>query len=359
MERFIIGAALAAAGLFALSSAMGGGAPMSWSLSIGGHGLSSSASSGSGGQSITAEPMVFAAKQFRFEDGFARLVVIPEDRADLSVRLVQAGGAQIPMVRMHAGRLIIDGDLGQRLRGCNDVGAALADRGTVPIAQAPVIEVRTPREVDAAIMSAGYVEIGPSESVDLEVIGCGRVGVAPINGALDLHRAGTSVVRVEAAATADVEGLGDGLADLGVVAERADLSVSGSGRISVREARGELDAQVRGSGGIDVAGGTLQEASATVIGSGLVKIGAGVVELDATVTGSGGVTVDAAVATGEAAVVGSGIITVRTVTGALDQRVVGSGRVVANAPQPSAPTAVVPLVNGQQTEPQPVPANTP
>jgi hypothetical protein len=354
MERFIIGVALAAAGLFALGAATGGSLPMNMSFSFVSDGRGVSAATGTGGQAVTAASETFAARRFRFEDGFARLVVIPEERADIAVRLVQAGAVAAPVLRVAGDRLIIDGELGASLRGCSEAGATLADGAVTPLAQAPVIEVRTPKAVRADVVSAGYVEIGPAASADLEVVGCGRVSLGPVAGDLELRRAGSGLVRVDSAAKAEVEGLGDGRIEIGAISEQAELSVAGSNRIVVREARGDADVSVRGNGEVEIVGGDLTTASAEVTGSGSIKIAASIAELEATVTGSGAVTVAAPVAKGDTRVTGSGVIALGPVTGALERRIVGSGQITA-ATTPAAPAPPTPPT-APPVPPPPAPA---
>lgn len=93
----------------------------------------------------------------------------------------------------------------------------------------------------------------------------------------------------------------------------AQLSVQGSGGISVKEVNGSAAAQVQGSGYIEIKSGNMPSLSATVQGSGGIAVGGSATTASLTVQGSGDINVAHVQRRPIESVMGSGDINVRRV----------------------------------------------
>ena len=125
----------------------------------------------------------------------ARVAVIVEDRTDVAVE-VEQGTSGLPVIQVsRVGNVVrIDGGLHRRgflnrsdsIRECRSgpgnaarpgdgASVEVRDHGRINIADAPLIVIRTPRQVDVSASGAvfGSVSRGAS-SVDLGTSGCGN-----------------------------------------------------------------------------------------------------------------------------------------------------------------------------------------
>ena len=267
------------------------------------------------------------AADVEIKDAVARVVVVPEDRTDVAVEVVQ-GSSGLPAIKVSrtgSGKLIIDGDLGRnRIRGCNGRGAAASpgagpldsmgdvtvrvrDRGEIRMSAAPIITIRTPRDVDVKAGGAVFGWIGRANSVDLSNAGCGDWTVGDVRGALDLAQAGSGDTRAGSSASLEVSIAGSG----DVVAGRTgalEVKIAGSGDVQVAAINGKADVSIAGSGGVTVRGGR-----ATVV--------------EASIAGSGDVRIDAPADSLSASIMGSGDVRVQSVSGQVSRKVMGSGNI--------------------------------
>lgn len=329
MERFIIGAALFAAGLFALGAVLGPMPGASFHFSFSDESVSNEPSTGTGGTRATAAAQTFAAQKLKFEDGLAVVRIVPEDRADFAVSLASAGTLAAPLLRQVDDTLVIDGDAGGKIRRCRNDGFILGDR-TLSRADAPVLVVQAPRAVVAAIGSAGIVEVGASQSLDLTLSGCADSTAGDVAGALKITRSGSADLTAGAAASAAVDSSGAGEIRLGAIANGLEARISGSGSLTAASLQGDLTASIAGSGDVEIEGGALATAKTEIAGSGDIEIKAPVNRLEVRTMGSGGVDVQGVVGDLDVAITGSGDVSVEAVTGAVSQRVMGSGSVTIN-----------------------------
>jgi hypothetical protein len=324
MERFIIGAAFAAAALFAVGAGTG---KMNFSLNLGNGGLHGT--SGSSGAALTTTPSVFAGKAVRFEDGVAVVKIIPEDRADIAVSLSGAGtqGLAAPVVRLEGGVLVLDGNLGNRLQRCNGEGVDVQDVGQVTAQTAPQIVVRMPRAVTADIRSGGMADIGPAESLDWRISGCAPSKAGDVTGAATIRKSGSGMLQLVGANALDLDLAGSGVVDVGGVRESLDVRMAGSGEVIAASVTGSLSADLAGSGSLTVRTGKITKADLEIAGSGTVQIVAPISALDVSAMGSGTVRVEGVVGDLDAELAGSGEVWVQKVTGIQRQSVMGSGKV--------------------------------
>ena len=296
---------------------------------------------------LCASP-AFAAPGVQVENAAGRLVVIPEDRANVQVTVTRSSMAvPLPQIRTEGDRVFVDGGLRGRIEGCgvvnfNIMGAIrhhagepnpgqrvrIRGLGAVPLDQLPVITARVPRDASVAASEAVWGDVGPTERLRLAKSGCGDFRVADVRGDFDLASSGAGdtaagrVGRLRAhlsgsgdLLTGDVRGDADlsisGSSDskLGRVGGGLAVAVAGSGDVRAVEINGPLNATVAGSGDVVVDGGHAPTMSTRVAGSGDVRFGGE----------AGALSVEAS---------GSGDVHVARVTGPVAKRVHGSGEVV-------------------------------
>ncbi len=271
----------------------------------------------------------------------ARMVVIVEDRADVAVE-IEGGSANLPRptVTRVGNEVRINGELGRNpIRNCRS-GPATArqpgdgasvevrNHGRVDLSAAPLIVVRTPRNVDVSTQdSAVFGSVGRGANrIELASGGCGDWTVANTTGHMELAVGGSGSIRAGTSASLEASIGGSGRINAGATGD-LDASIGGSGTVIVSQAWGQVDASIGGSGDIRVGGGNPRSVDASIGGSGDIVIQGDAGPLDASIAGSGNVTVTGTVASLDASLVGGGDVRVGRVTGSVSQSVMGGGRV--------------------------------
>ncbi|WP_415289413.1 DUF2807 domain-containing protein [Brevundimonas sp. S1H14] len=281
--------------------------------------------------SALAASAVLAAPAFAAEvtirNAVARVIVIPEDRADVGVEITQ-GSADLPELRIErrGDQVRIDGGLG-RSRGmgfnsgligsCNNGRAdarqpgdgatvEVRGKGRIRMEDAPMIVLRTPRDVDVNGGGAVFGSIGRgARSVDLGSGGCGSWTVANVEETLGVVMSGSGNIRTGTSSSLDISVSGSGSISAGATRD-LDISSSGSGNVTVASMNGDADISISGSGDIWIRNGQA-------------------LSLEAAINGSGNVRFDGTARSVEAAIAGSGNVRVSKVTGLVSRAVVGSG----------------------------------
>lgn len=252
------------------------------------------------------------AASVEIKDAVARVVVIPEDRADVKVEILTTHPDLPLQVRSAGGKWIIDGDLNRRIRDCNATmgrtSVRVANLGEVAYDAMPQVVVRTPRDVRLTAGGAVFGSVGKSASLDFANAGCGDWTLANVTGKLSVSEAGSGDVNAGAAGEAAIQIAGSGDVRTQAVSGRLEVSVAGSGDVGVASVAGAAKIRVAGSGDVRIAAGRAQKMDVTVAGSGDVRMDGEVGDLDARI-------------------VGSGDVRVRKVTGAVKKSVMGSGGV--------------------------------
>lgn len=277
---------------------------------------------------LAAAPASAAEVQIR--NAVARVVVIVEDRQDVGVEVSQ-GGSRLPAVQVRRdGRDVrIDGGLGRggrfwanggnRIGGCNasradasDPGRGatvqVRDIGRLQMEDAPLIVIRTPRNVDVSAGGAVFGSIGRgARAVELNSGGCGQWNVANVDGPLSLGVGGSGSIRAGSSRTLEANVGGSGSIYAG---QTGDLkaAVGGSGSIEVARAGGNGDLSIGGSGGITVRQGQMDKLSVAIGGSGDVRYGGATRDLSVAIAGSGDVRIASATGAVSRTVVGSGTL---------------------------------------------------
>ena len=296
------------------------------------------------------------AAEVEIRDAVARVVVIPEDRSDIAVEIEHgSSGLDRLTVTRRGSDVIIDGGLsGNAVRNCTSgpagatqpgEGARVEVRGhgTINVSDAPLVVVRTPRDVDVSASQSGgrlrllgirsgsggavYGSIGRgATSIDLGNRGCGDWTVANTDGDLDISNAGSGAIRAGTSRSLDLSVAGSGGVSAGATGA-ADISVAGSGNITLAAA-GSTDVAVAGSGDVTIGRLEGQSLDVSIAGSGDVRVGGGQVgTIDVSIAGSGNVSFDGRAGDVSASIMGSGDVRVAEATGSVNRSIMGSGDV--------------------------------
>lgn len=261
--------------------------------------------------------------EVEIENAVARVVVIVEDRADVAVEVTQ-GNTRLPalQVRRRGGDIHIDGGLGGRrfndaIRNCRSgpadarqpgdgASVEVRDLGRINVSDAPLIIIRSPRDVNVSAGSAVFGAVGRgARSVELSNGGCGDWVVANTEGTLDLSLGGSGNIRTGTSRSLDASLGGSGMIRAGATGD-LDLSLGGSGEAWIAGVNGEVDIAIGGSGEVSIPRGQARTFEVAIGGSGDIDFG-----------GTAG---DVSVA-----IAGSGDIRIAEVTGRVSRSIVGSG----------------------------------
>lgn len=262
-----------------------------------------------------------SAAEVEIEHAVARVIVIPENRSDIGLEITQ-GTSGLPAleVRRRGDNVEIRGGLRRRISSCSGEadnasqpgdGATVRVRGhgTIDVAEAPLIVVRTPMNVEVDAGGAVFGAIGRgASSVELGSGGCGAWTVGNTEGSLDLSVAGSGDIRAGTSRSLDVSVAGSGDVLAGATGT-LDAAVAGSGNVNVASVDGNVDISIAGSGDVHVRGGRAPE-------------------LDVSIAGSGDVRFDGVAGNVDASLIGSGDVRVAEVTGSVNRSVIGSGDII-------------------------------
>lgn len=234
-----------------------------------------------------------SAATVEVKDAVARVTVVPENRPDVKVEVIGAN-PRLPLnVRSFAGRTIVDGDLGRRIRSCHGSGqnVRIEVRGLGEVAwrDMPQVVIRTPRDAHVEAGGAVFGSVGRAASLELANAGCGDWTVANVEGKLKLSQAGSGNTRTGASGEAKIRVAGSGDVWTAEVRGPLNIDIAGSGDVSVASVSGPLDVRVAGSGDVKVAGGRATTMTVAIAGSGDVDFGGVADSLKARIAGSGDV----------------------------------------------------------------------
>jgi hypothetical protein len=270
----------------------------------------------------------FTGDELDFEHLAANVVITTEDRADYVIEIANpAGRVPMPEITIEGGSINIDGRLSRRIEHCTDGGAELRDYGSVSAEELPRITIRAPRTLNIDRGGAGSIEVGPTQSLNLDFSSCGSGTVGDVAGPLNIDLAGSGRISAGAAQSLSADVAGSGELSVGAVAQGANVDIAGSGEVRIASLNGDLSSDGAGSGNLSVLGGSIGQANVDLAGSGDVDIAAPVRSLTASIVGSGSVDVAGEVGDIDADIAGSGNITARAVTGSIRKEVWGSGDV--------------------------------
>jgi hypothetical protein len=273
-------------------------------------------------------PQTFVGDRLQLKHLAANVVITPEERSDFVIEIANpAGRAPMPEVTVEGGRVTVDGRLSRRIQRCLDGGAELRDYGSLTAEELPRITIRAPRDLRIARSGAGSLEIGPSQSLNLDFSSCGSGTVGDVAGELQVDLAGSGRISAGAAQSLNADVAGSGELAVGAVTQGANVDIAGSGAVRIASLEGDLSADGAGSGNLSILGGSINQASVDLAGSGDVDIAAPVRRLNVSIVGSGNVDIAGEVGDIDADIAGSGDVTARAVTGSIRKDVWGSGDV--------------------------------
>lgn len=267
------------------------------------------------------------AEEVEIRNAVARVIVIPEDRADIGVEITQ-GSSGLPQLQLErrSGKVRIDGGLGRSggfginnnaIRSCRSGpadarqpgdGASVEVRsvGRVRLEDAPLIVVRTPRAVEVSGTGAVFGAVGRgARSVDLGNAGCGSWTVANVDGAVDLSVGGSGAIRAGTSRSLEAAVGGSGSIYAGATGA-LEANVGGSGNIEVAAIDGDADIAIGGSGSVRIRDGRAPELNVSIGGSGDVRFDGAADDVSVSIAGSGDVRVAEATGRVSRSVVGSG-----------------------------------------------------
>jgi hypothetical protein len=321
MERFIFVAAIVFAVIFGVVAMVGGG--RHFHFDVDGRGTDAVMPISPG----RAAARTFAGDELQFKYIAAHVTITPEDRQDISIEIDNPGHVPMPTIFADGDRIIVDGHLSGRLHDCSDVSADVRGYSTVATAEMPQIVVHAPRALHVEYAGAGLAEIGPTQSLNLDVAGCGGANAGDVAEALEVNLRGSGQVHTAAAHSANISLMGSGGLTTGAIADGADVDVLGSGTLTIGSLTGTLEASSHGSGGVNVSAGAITTADLDLLGSGGITIAAPIHDLKASIRGSGDVTVNGAVGDVDADITGSGGVHATSITGTVHKEIHGSGDV--------------------------------
>ncbi|RZJ16598.1 MAG: hypothetical protein EON91_12555 [Brevundimonas sp.] len=273
-----------------------------------------------GALSLAAMAAPAVAQDVEIRNAVARVVVVPEDRADIAVEITGGAGLPRPTVERRGNEVRIDGNLGRdAVRNCQGGdgrqpwdGASVEVRrhGRINLADAPMIVLRTPRNVDVKAGGAVFGAVGRgARSVELGNGGCGAWTVANVDGRLEIAQGGSGAIR--AGTSQDLEiALGGSGSVLAGATRDADIAIGGSGSVNLARADGAVSIAIGGSGDVLVRGGSARDLDVSIAGSGDIDFRGVVGNLDATVAGSGDVKVARVTGDMKRSIIGSGEVSV-------------------------------------------------
>jgi hypothetical protein len=253
-----------------------------------------------------------AASRLELRALAAHVVILPEARNDIAVRMLRSNHA-LPVRVNRAGQVtIITGNLAHRVHGCpmlaGGVGVRVRGLGNIEAFELPHLLIRTPLDVRIIAGDAVSGVVGRSASVEVENRGCGAWTIANTHGRARVSQIGSGQERAGDSAEADLSVAGGGLITTRRVRGLTTIVSSGDGEIQVESVDGDVIARIAGSGGVDVRGGRAPHINVSVAGSGSMRFGGA----------AGAVT---------ASVAGPGYVSIAHASGPVSRRVFGAGEI--------------------------------
>lgn len=277
---------------------------------------------------MAAPAMAREGPEVEIRHAVARVAVIVEDRSDVAVE-VEQGASGLPAIQVTrvGNEVRIDGGLRRRgfLNRRSSIGECrsgpdnaqrpgdgasveVRDHGRINLSDAPLIVIRTPRQVDVSASGAVFGSVGRgATSVDLGSSGCGYWNVANTEGPVSLSIGGSGDIRAGSSTSLDISIGGSGSVTAGATRD-LEIAIGGSGDVAVARVDGPLDVAIGGSGDVIVRDGTSPDVSISIAGSGDVNFGGVAVDVDVSIAGGGDVTIARATGAVSRSIVGGGDI---------------------------------------------------
>lgn len=277
---------------------------------------------------MAAPALASSGPEVQIHHAVARVAVIVEDRTDVAVE-VEQGSSGLPAIEVSrvGNEVRIDGGLRRRgflnssdgIRDCRSgpanarrpgdgASVEVRDLGRINLADAPLIVIRTPRNVNVSAAGAVFGSVGRgASSVSLGSSGCGFWNLANTQGPVAVSIGGSGDVRAGTSASLDVSIGGSGSVTAGAT-RGLEVSIGGSGDVAVARIAGPLDVSIAGSGDVVIRDGTSPGVNVSIAGSGDVTFGGVAGDVDVSIAGGGDVTIARATGSISRSIVGSGDI---------------------------------------------------
>jgi len=255
-----------------------------------------------------------AAPSVEIKDAVARVIVVPEDRADVKVEMITTNGALPLEVRTMGSQTLISGNLAHRITDCRTRGdhpsAYVRGVGDIHYENMPQVVIHTPKAVSVETNGAVYGTVGRSGSIDLNNSGCSAWTLADVAGDVTLRASGAGSVRMGSAGHLKADLSGAGGLHATSVRQGLDAALSGAGSVTIENLAGPMKADVSGAGHIKIEQGHATTMQASVSGVGSVDFGGDAQTLNASISGFGGIRVKAVSGNVSKSVSGIGHVTI-------------------------------------------------
>ncbi len=241
-------------------------------------------------------PGLAQAGTVRLDHLAARVVVVPEDRANITAE-VRGGSGKVarPVLHVSGADITVTGNLTEgQMRDCHSTRSGGIKFGWfAPSYQAsdlPVVTIRTPRDVVVVADGAIVGQIGPANSVDLFQKHCGGWTVGDVADRFMLRLEGRADVDAGAVGRAEFDL--DGLGDVKVhSAGSIKGQMNGLGDLTFGSVNGPVDVTLDGLGDIRIRGGHATSFRARLAGMGDIHFNGTADSVDASADGMGDITV--------------------------------------------------------------------
>ncbi len=259
---------------------------------------------------LTVAGAASAATEVELKDVAARVIVTPENRQDVELK-VAYGAAKLPQIMVHTqgNKLVADGKLSKMGLECKTGnGVSISGIGTVAQGDLPVIYIKVPMNAKVAAGGATYGKMGASSTLEFSQGGCGNWTLGDVGGKSEINIGGSGDVTAGNARDLNVNIGGSGNYR-GASAEDLEANIGGNGDISLARINGTAEVNIGGSGNVIVTDGQMPRLEVNVAGSGDVRFGGEAKDV-------------------EVNIVGSGDVRIKKVTGKVSRSIMGSGNVV-------------------------------
>ncbi|WP_031236895.1 GIN domain-containing protein [Asticcacaulis sp. AC460] len=248
-----------------------------------------------------------AATQVELKNMAAKVVVQPENRSDVQLKVVY-GKAKVPTIMVHTkgDTFIADGKLKQRGVDCRDGQSVQADGMQIANADLPTVYIKVPMDAKVSAGGATYGTIGSSSSLEFNHGGCGTWTVGN-TGRAEVNIGGSGDVTLGSAGDAQVNIGGSGNFKATTI-KALEANIGGNGDIVIGRVEGDTDVNIGGSGNVAIADGSSSRLEVNIAGSGDVRFGGTAGDVDISI-------------------VGSGDVRIKKVTGKVSRSVMGSGNI--------------------------------
>ncbi|NWH08180.1 MAG: DUF2807 domain-containing protein [Alphaproteobacteria bacterium] len=164
------------------------------------------------------------------------------------------------------------------------VGTPLEADGLIGKAQIGDIEARL--DIEAVALEA---KIGSVTEAEIDAAGGVAIDMSVVNGRLELDIAGSGNIKVKEAASVDLSIAGSGTLTIGDIKGGLEADIAGSGDIDVGSVHGPVVLSIAGAGDVDIAQGVADPLQLSILGTGQFDFGGEAVDPKIDILGPGSV----------------------------------------------------------------------